>query len=198
MTNLLLFFKHKLPFIWEVIESINEVLFKVLYSRYVYSRLDVMLNNVKQGKFSFRRLRTNDIEKLIVLLDNQEARRLAYFKPHSFDKDSLTKLYRKSSFIMMGVFFNNQMIGYFFLRCFWNKKCFVGRLIDYSYEKKGIGRMMNTIMYETAWDSGFRCLSTISQNNKMIMRSHQSNKSMKIIRHLPNNYLLIEFIRYVE
>ena len=94
---------------------------------------------------------------------------------------------------MMGVFKDNEIAGYFFLRCFWNRKCFVGRLIDESHEGQGIGRVMNSIMYNSAWKSNFRCLSTISKNNFSVMRSHANNKTMKILRELENDYLLVEF-----
>jgi len=54
---------------------------------------------------------------------------------------------------------------------------------------------MNNIMYNTAWRSGFRCLSTISKNNKLVMRSHANNKALKVLKTLPNDYLLVEFVR---
>ena len=53
--------------------------------------------------------------------------------------------------------------------------------------------IMNNIMYNSAWDSGFRCLSTISKNNRLVMRSHSSNKAMRILTKLDDDYLLVEF-----
>jgi hypothetical protein len=96
---------------------------------------------------------------------------------------------------MMGVFEKDKLVGYFFLRCFWNRKCFVGRLIDYNYRGKGIGWIMNNIMYNVAWDSGFRCLSTISRNNKAVMTAHSRNPAMIILKELQNDYMLVEFVR---
>lgn len=95
---------------------------------------------------------------------------------------------------MMGVFDGPRMLGYFFLRCFWNRKCFVGRLIDEPYEGKGIGRVMNSIMYNIGWRSGFRVLSTISKNNHLVMKSHASNPLMVVLKELDNDFLFVEFI----
>jgi RimJ/RimL family protein N-acetyltransferase len=96
---------------------------------------------------------------------------------------------------MMGAFDGERMIGYFFLRFFANKKCFVGRIIDKDYRGKGVGLTMNKIMYETAWGMFFRCYSTISNNNKAVIKAHAKNSSMKIRKELANDYLLVEFIR---
>ena len=95
---------------------------------------------------------------------------------------------------MMGTFADQKMVGYFFLRFFANRKCFVGRLIDKEYRGKGIGYEMNKIMYNTAWEMGFRCLSTISKNNKSVMGAHAKNSAMIVLKELQNDYLLVEFI----
>ncbi len=96
---------------------------------------------------------------------------------------------------MMGAFNQDKIVGYFFLRFFPNKQCFVGRLIDKEYRGQGIGTVMNNIMYETAWRMKFRCLSTISKNNIAVIRAHAKNPNMNVIKELQNDYLLVEFVR---
>jgi hypothetical protein len=96
---------------------------------------------------------------------------------------------------MMGAFASDELVGYFFLRFFFNKKCFVGRLVDYKYRRKRIGEGMNHIMYGIAWQMGFRCLSTISVNNSNVMVAHARNPNMVILKHLRNNFILVEFKR---
>jgi hypothetical protein len=86
------------------------------------------------------------------------------------------------------------MIGYFFLRFFINKKCFVGRLVSTEYQGKGVGKTMNAIMYGIAWKMGFRCLSTISKNNHLVLRAHKNNENMVVRKLLDNDYLLVEFL----
>lgn len=85
-------------------------------------------------------------------------------------------------------------MGYFFLRFFWNRKCFVGRLIDEPCEGKGIGRAMNNIMYNIGWRMGFRVMSTISKNNHLVMRSHANNHRMVVLKELADDYLFVEFV----
>ena len=96
---------------------------------------------------------------------------------------------------MMGAFDKERLAGYFFLRFFASKKCFVGRIIDKPYRGKGIGNIMNHIMYQTAWRMGFRCLSTISKNNHAVIRAHAKNTSMVVLKELQNDYLLVEFVK---
>lgn len=144
--------------------------------------------------FSFRLLDKTDETKLVDLIRKQNEDDLKYFKPHGFDLKSIRKQLASLSFLMMGVFDDDKLIGYFFLRFFTNKKCFVGRLIDKQYRGRGIGEVMNSIMYQTAWKMNFRCLSTISRKNLKVMRSHSRNPYMVILKELDNDYLLVEFI----
>jgi hypothetical protein len=147
------------------------------------------------GNFIFRMLEPTDIQRLFELIASQPAEDLRYFKPHNFDIVSLEVQIRKPAFLMMGAFAGEKMVGYFFLRFFANKKCFVGRLINGEYRGKGIGLKMNFIMYETSWRMGFRCLSTISRNNSAVMNAHAKNPTMIVLKELQNDYLLVEFIR---
>ncbi len=195
ITKILLFIKHKIPFIWSCIELVNAFLFKILYFKRINKISENVLQEFYLKPYNYKKLEHKDIKKLEHFISNQEEKRLKFFKPHKFDYKSLVNVLNNPSFLMMGVFENEDLVGYYFLRFFWNKKCFVGRLIDEKYEGKGIGRVMNEIMYNIAWSAGFKCLSTISKNNNMVMRSHSNNKTMIILKELPNDYLFVEFIR---
>lgn len=148
--------------------------------------------------YSFRRLNVTDAEALSDLINGQKVSDIEYFRPHSFDLDSIKKQFKNRSLLMMGAFDGEKMTGYFFLRLFANKKCFVGRLIDKDYRGIGIGAVMNKIMYETAWCLGFRCLSTISRKNTAVMHAHAKNPNMIVLKELQNDYLLVEFKREAQ
>lgn len=194
LVKILLYIKHHFSFLWQIIEWLNAFLFQLLHARRFKKVITGVNEKFSTGSFSFRVLEHEDLKALHTLINSQASGRLDYFKPHGFDRKSLKKIFRNPSFLMMGAFKGEQLVGYFFLRCFWNRKCFVGRLIDEPFEGKGIGRVMNNIMYNIAWESGFHCMSTISKNNHLVMKSHANNPSMKVLKELDNDYLLVEFV----
>lgn len=195
MEKILIFIKHHFKFVWKIIEWLNTLVFSVFYKSELENKLPYIFEEFSSLPFIYRRLQNSDAESLYNLINSQDPSDLKYFSPHSFDMGSIKKQLRISSFLMMGTFDGERLTGYFFLRFFANKKCFVGRLIDKEYRGKGIGLIMNNIMYETAWQMGFRCLSTISRNNTAVMKAHAKNSAMKILKELQNDYLLVEFIR---
>jgi hypothetical protein len=195
MERFLLFIKHHLNFVWKIIELINGVIFWILFMKRMERALAESLASVVDNIYRFRKLTKNDLGSLHNLIYSQESADLTYFNPHGFDIASLGRQLQNPSFLMMGAFDKEKLAGYFFLRFFSNRKCFVGRLIDKPYRGKGIGLVMNRIMYETAWKMGFRCLSTISKNNSLVMKAHSGNKSMVVLKELPGDYLLVEFLK---
>jgi hypothetical protein len=195
MERLLIFIKHHVTFLWRIIEWGNGILFSIFFKSKMNHILPDVFEEFAKTPYSFKELIPSEIELLYNLIKTQEASDLRYFHPHGFDLNSLHDQLEKKAFLMMGVFEGDKVIGYFFLRFFANKKCFVGRLIDKDYRGRGIGEVMNRIMYETAWRMNFRCLSTISKNNHAVMRAHSKNPSMIIIKELQNTYLLVEFVK---
>lgn len=193
--KLLLYIKHNLKFLWESIDFFNCIVFKFAHLDRTKKLIPEIIKKYTLKGYLFRQLTKSDIGLLKELIDRQDSCRLQYFNPHGFEtKDLLTKL-ENPSFIMLGAFKDNLMVGYFFLRCFWNRKCFVGRLIDEAYVGRGIGNVMNLIMYNIAWGMGFRCLSTISRDNAFVIKAHSGNPNIVLLKELENNYLLVEFVR---
>jgi RimJ/RimL family protein N-acetyltransferase len=195
MEQFLIFIKHHLTFLWRIIEWSNGMLFLLFYKKRMTHILDQVFKEFGLPPFFYKKINTSNIIPLHNLINVQEPVDLEYFHPHGLDQKSLFNQLHNHSLLMMGVFDRDRIIGYFFLRFFINKKCFVGRLIDKEYRGKGIGEVMNKIMYETAWRNGFRCFSTISKNNEAVMRAHSKNNTMTVIKELRNNYILVEFIK---
>ena len=195
MERILIFIKHHLSLLWRIIELGNETFFSLVYKSRMEKILPGVFREFTVSPFSYRRLKEGDINPLYDLIRSQPSSDLEYFHPHGFDIPSIEKQLRNRSFLMMGAFKDESIVGYFFLRLFANKKCFVGRLIDSEFRCQGIGRVMNNIMYETAWRMNFRCLSTISKNNSAIIRAHSKNPSLIVLKELKNDYLLVEFVQ---
>lgn len=195
MEKILLFIKHHFSFLWSLIERGNGLVFSVRFRPSLERILPEVFLKKKESPFTYRRLIPEDAEALYKLIHSQESADLDYFSPHGFDLASIKKQFRNRSFLMMGVFDRERIVGYFFLRFFANRKCFVGRIIDLEYRGKGIGKEMNSVMYETAWGMGFRCLSTMSKNNKAVMHAHSKNANMQVLKELQNDYILVEFVK---
>ncbi|MGY6587750.1 MAG: hypothetical protein ACXIUB_05610 [Wenzhouxiangella sp.] len=193
IARFLLFIKHRMPWLWRMVDWLNAHLYSLLQRKRMAVQCDRAFEEFGLDGFKFRALVGEDIEQLESLLERQGPDRVRYFQPHGFDQSSLQFMLSNPSFLMFGVFRENLLVGYFFLRCFWNRKCFVGRLIDKPFERQGIGRVMNQIMYHIAWRSGFRCMTTVSRDNRDIMRSHEGNPHARVRQELGNGYILIEF-----
>jgi len=194
MEKILIFIKHHFRFLWKIIEWCNGIIFSLFYKSGLEKVLPAVFNEFSKPPFLCSRLDISDAGSLHDLIKSQEVSDLEYFRPHGFDLTAIKKQFKNRSFLMMGAFDGGKMVGYFFLRFFANRKCFVGRLIDTEYRGRGIGEVMNNIMYETAWRLGFRCLSTISRNNTAVMKAHTKNPAMVVLKELQNDYLLVEFI----
>lgn len=195
MERFFLFIKHNLLPVWKIIEWGNGAFFSFIYGRKLEITIKKVLSDSLSYNLSYRKLELSDAESLFNLIEGQNEKDLVFFHPHEFDLISIRKQFQNKAFLMMGVFDGGEMVGYFFLRFFANKKCFVGRLIDRSHRGEGIGVIMNDIMYKIGWRMNFRCLSTISRNNTAVIRAHAKNPTIKILKELSNNYLLVEFIR---
>jgi RimJ/RimL family protein N-acetyltransferase len=194
MERLLIFIKHHVRFLWRMIEWGNGLVFSILYRRTMLRVLPEVFAGSGDAGYLFRPLELPDAGALFTLIDSQDPADLKYFSPHGFDLPSIARQFRNRSFLMMGVFDRDRLAGYFFLRFFASKKCFVGRLIDRDYRGKGIGVEMNRIMYGIAWAMGFRCLSTMSKNNRAVIRAHSKNSSMVVLKELQDDYILVEFV----
>lgn len=190
----LLFVKHRIPWLWEIVDWVNTVLYRALHRKRMQQHVARAFSEFGLDGFEFRSLCQTDLGNLNALIQKQGEERLRYFRPHGFDTESLRRAQANPAFMMFGVLHGSQLVGYFFLRCFWNRKCFVGRLIDRQFEGRGIGRVMNQIMYHGAWWSGFRCMTTVSKHNMAIMRSHRNNVHAHTLSELSSDYLLIEFL----
>ena len=194
IARMMLFIKHRLPWLWVLVDWTNARLFSLLHKKQMLVETDRAFSEFQLDGFRFAPLEADDLPAFEALLKRQGEARLRYFKPHGFDREDLAQMLHNPAFLMFGVFRNQATVGYFFLRCFWNRKCFVGRLIDQPQEGQGIGRVMNPIMYHVAWRSGFRCMTTISKENQQVIRSHRNNPHARVIGELSNGYIWVEFV----
>lgn len=198
MIKLLISIKKKLPFIWQFFEYGNGLLLKLLFQKEIKKNTLITLKYYANEKYTYRFLTEDDLKSLHELFQRQDQEQYKYFKPHSFDEKTLYRLFKNPSFFMFGVFDKDKLAGYFFLRCFSNKKSFTGRLVDEKYQGKGISRRMGKILHNIAWNSDFRVFGTASRDNFKSINSYQSINNFKIIKELDNNYIFFEYLKTEE
>lgn len=193
MLKLLLYIKHRLSFIWKGIEWVNSVFFNFLYGRKLKRCLSSVLD--EQGNlYEYRLLGKNDMPLLCEFFKNQPADSYEYFKPHGFDLASLCRKNRDKSFVMIGAFDGCKLIGYCFLRCFFNKQAFRGKIVDYTYQGKGIAKQMGRLTSSICHKFGFRLFATISKDNVKSIASSKAVNTVKVLKELPDNYLYVEYL----
>lgn len=191
MTAILIFIKHHIPFIWNIVEYINSQLFYILYRK----QLEFLGEKYSQSKDSVRILRIEDMVALSEFFNKQPADSFEYFKPHAFDYNSLVKKNKDKSFIMIGVFSNNEIIGYGFLRCFFNGKAFRGKIVDISHQGHGIAKQIGSVLTDMATLMHLRLFATISKDNVKSISSSSAVNKIKILKELPGNYIYVEYLR---
>lgn len=179
-----------------MIVNINCRFFGIFYYKRLAAKFQLTMSEVPSSGYMFRMLTLNDLNALQELINSLEPGLQSYFEPHGFSEKALARQMTIKAFFMMGAFQEKQLVGYFFIRAGVNKKCFVGRMVHKDYRRKGIGCMMNRIMYEAAWQAGFRVFATFSMDNTFVTESHKNNPFIIYQKPLANNYILVEFKRH--
>ena len=87
-----------------------------------------------------------------------------------------------------------ELVGYFFLRCFFNGKGYRGRMVDNRWNNKGIGKLMSLAINHIALTLGIRMFSSISPENYASLASVKATCNMKVIKTLENGYFYIEIL----
>lgn len=193
MVRLLVFIKHHFSFIWDIIEWFNSLFFYILYGKNIENIVPDILK-ANSNSVQFRLLKKGDMPLLEDFFNNQPESAFLYFKPHPFDLKSLTKKKKDRSFIMIGAFDKEKIVGYCFLRCFFNKQAFRGKIVDVEHQGKGIAKKMGSLMTEICMKMNFRIFATISKDNIKSIASSKAVNEMRIVKELPDNYLYVEYL----
>ena len=86
----------------------------------------------------------------------------------------------------------DEIVGYFFLRCFSNGNAFKGRMVDYRRRNQGIAKLMGNVINDVVLHLGLRLFTTISPENYSSLASTKAVNDIKIVRTLENGYYYIE------
>ena len=195
MLRFLIFIKHHCKFLWNLAEYGNGILVGWFYGRRIVSVVSRVLTETSSVNQEYRLLRLEDVSEVCTLFLRQPENSYLYFNPHAFDEKTIRRLLKNPSFLMMGVFDGNKLIGYFFLRFFMNRHSFTGYLVDYNYQGQGIARKMGRAMFRIAWTNHFRTFATVSRNNSRALAAYRAINDFKVVKELPDNYIYIEYLK---
>lgn len=196
MYKLAHFLRDHLPFIWDFVDRVNGVLFAWRYGRKMKA-LPGMLA-AAAGEYRIVEMSSIQATELKGFFAVQPKESFKFFKPHGFDAKSLRKLQRNRAFLAYIVKDGDYPVGYFFLRSFFFGKAYLGKIVDHDHQGKGIGKMMCLCAMDIASALGLRMFETISRDNLSSLYSTQNVLVTRIVKEMPDNYLMIEDLRRKE
>lgn len=183
-------FQDKLPFVWDVIEWVNSVLFRLRYGKKLKCITDILMKYSKI--FQIREATVGDVDGLVEFFQKQPEESYNYFKPHSFDTKTIKKLINRKSYLFFIVLDDKKIIGYYFLRSFFMGKSYLGKIVDKNYRGKGVGKLMCLSAMDVAYMLGLHMYETISKDNLASLYSSRKVLDVKILKELDDNYIYVE------
>lgn len=193
MVSTLIYIKHRFETVWGMVEKINSFLLGFTFPR--VKKMDFsLLRNFNSDEFEFSLVDRTDIDALIDFRVRQRDEYLRYFDPHRFDRATIERMLGNQSYILMKVMKKDHkdILGYFFLRCFFIGKAFHGLIVDEKYTNRGLGTKMWRISNELCKNSHLRMFATISKHNIPSLKSASNAGQVKVSEKLDNDFLLIE------
>lgn len=196
MYRLAHFLRDKLPFVWDLVDWLNGLLFSLRYGGRMKSVPGLLEGYPKSLEIvGMSEMEPSDLERFFA---SQPEEAFKFFKPHGFDAKSLRKLQRNKAFLAYVIKEDDKPVGYFFLRSFFFGKAYLGKMVDYAHQGRGIGKQMCICAMDIASKLGLRMFETISKDNIASLYSTQNVLETRIVKEMPDNYLMIEDIKIKE
>ena len=184
--------RDKFGFLWNVIEWCNAFVFALTHKG-ALQKIPGILQECS-GQFTLRVAAPADAATLAKFFADQPQEAFKFFKPHEFDEKTLARIIRNSAFLTFLVLDGETIVGYFFLRCFVNGKCFKGYFVADAYRGKGIAKLEGIVMNKVNETLGLRMFGSISPENPASMAVAKAVNEVKILSTLNNGDYYIEFL----
>ena len=184
--------RDKFGFLWNIIEWCNAFVFALMHKS-ALKKIPAILKKCS-GQFTLRLAAPADAAPLAKFFSEQPEDAFKFFKPHAFDEKTLSKIIRNKAFLTFLVLDDEKIVGYFFLRCFVNGKCFKGYIVDNSYMGRGIAKLEGLAMNKINEVLGLRMFGSISPKNPASMAVAKAVNDVKILSTLDNGDYYIEFL----
>ena len=184
--------RDKFGFLWNIIEWCNAFVFALTHKN-ALKKIPEILKECS-GQFTLRVAAPADAASLAAFFAEQPEEAFKFFKPHAFDEKTLLKIIKNKAFLTFLVLDGEKIVGYFFLRCFVNRKSFRGRIVDYRWRNKGIAKLMGITMNKIIAVLNVRLFGSISPDNYASLQSTKAVNDIRVIKTLDNGYYYIEYL----
>lgn len=204
------FIRAKIPFLWDILDAINSMLFRVRYYKKLKMLSFTKIRQKTKIPENYKIIPISEIptEVLVNFFASQPQYAYTFFKPHGFDSKSIKKLQKNSSFLayVLIEISNNKydftiepncpkIVGYCFNRSFFWGKGFRGRMVDINHRGEGLGKIMNKILNEIGFGIGLRLFETVNKDNVASYKSAISASNVKVIEMMKNGDLFLEILQ---
>ena len=176
--------QNKCPWIWDGIEVLNSWICGMKIGE-IQKADDLVGEEVRVADVS-------DAERLAEFFTRQPEESFKWFRPHGFDEVTMRKLLGRRSYIIYVLEEEGEIIGYAFLRCFMNGKCFLGKMVDVNHRGKGVCTKLCKVGMDIAQKTGFRMFESINKENVGSMKASQKACDVIVLEELEGGDLLIE------
>ncbi len=184
--------RDKFGFLWNIIEWCNAFVFALTHKSSL-QKIPAILNEYSE-QYTLRMATLADVAQLATFFAEQPDEAFKFFKPHAFDEKTLSKIIRNRAFLTFLVLDGDKIVGYFFLRCFMNGKCFKGYMVADSHKGRGIAKLEGLAMNKINEVLGLRMFGSISPENPASMAVAKAVNEVKILSTLDNGDYYIEFL----
>ena len=176
--------QEKFPWLWEVVEDLNAVVCGLKIGN-IDCLQECLMKDVRIASI-------NDAGGLADFFARQPEECFKWFRPHGFDEGTMRKLLSRKSYIIYVLEEDGEIIGYAFLRCFINGKCFLGKMVDVNHQGKGVCTTLCRVGMNIAEKIGFRMYESINRDNLGSMKASQKACDVIVVEELEGGDLLIE------
>ena len=184
--------RDRFGFIWSMIEWLNALVFAMMHKNQLAKIPEIL--KFFSGKFTFREASSADAAMLADFFAEQSEEAFKFFKPHAFDTKTLTRIIKNKAFLTFLALDGEKIVGYFFMRCFLNGKCFKGYIVGDAYKGQGIAKLEGLVMNKVNEALGLRMFGSISPENPASMAVAKAVNEIRVVETLKNGDLYIEFL----
>lgn len=184
--------QEKTPFVWDAVEELNSVLFVMRCGRKLKTVPGILSQH--NGAYTYRLATLDDIDALTHFFVSQNQEDFHFFSPHKFDAATIRKLIKRRSHLFFVVCDKEGRIaGYYFLRCFFIGRSFLGKYVGREHRGLSIGKEMSLSAMDVANSLGLNMFGTISPKNKSSLHSAQSALRVHVIKELSDGSLYLKY-----